>query len=191
VRFFGNPAFHILVAVLHTAVTAEGFVANPGPHAGKRNGNLVSRAGRVGADGAVHERVCFILVDLAPLRSRDGGNENIWIIRGNGGHGEDVAIPRIHHHSGSATDDTQGLLDDVLDFRINGEIGIITLHGLATADLALNDAFGIPLQDAGSGFAFELVVEKKLKLGFSFDVGFVKLKSRRSGSLSSSCGEPT
>ena len=63
-----------------------------------------------------------------------------------------------------------------MDFRIDREIGIVALHWLAAADLALDDALGISLQNSGSGFAFELLVQKKLELGFALEVGFVEIE---------------
>ena len=63
-----------------------------------------------------------------------------------------------------------------MDFRIDGQISVVALHRLAAADLALDDAFGISLQDSGAGFAFEVLVEKKLELGFAFDVGLVEIE---------------
>ena len=168
---------------MNAAVTTEGFLSHAGAHAGEGNGNLVGRTGRVSANGAVHERIGLVLVDLCPLRSGNGWDEHIRIIRGDRCHGEDIAIPRIDDHGGAATNDAKGLLGDELDFCIDREIGIVTLHGLAAADLSLDDAFGISLQDSGSGFAFELLVEEKLELGFPLEVGFVEIEVAQVGEL--------
>ena len=181
--FFSDPAAHVFVAVLNAAVAAEGFLAQTGSHSGEGDGHLVGRTGRVGADGAVYERIGLVLVDLCPLRSGNGWDEHIRIIRGDGCHGEDIAIAGIHNHGGASTDDAQGLLGDVLDFRINRQIGVVALHGFAAADLPLDDALGISLQDAGAGLAFEMLVQEKLELGFALDVGFVEIEVAKVGQL--------
>ena len=179
--FFSYPALHVFVAVLNAAVAAEGFLPQTGAHSGEGDGNLVGRTGRVGADGAVHEGIGLVLVDLCPLRGGNGWDEHIRIIRGDGCHGEDIAIPGIDDHGGASTDDAQGLLGDVLDFRINRQIGVVALHGFAAADLPLDDAFGISLQDACAGLAFELLVQEKLELGFALNIGFVEIEVAKVG----------
>ena len=57
-----DPASHILVAVLDAAVAGEGTVAHASAQARESDRNLIGRAGSVGADGAVEERVGLVLV---------------------------------------------------------------------------------------------------------------------------------
>ena len=172
----GDPAAHVFVAVLDAAVAGEGFAIEAGAEACEGDRDFVGRARRIGADGAVDERVGGILVDRVPIGRGDRGDENIGIVGGDGGHGEDVAVAGIEDHSGSATYDAQGLLGEVLDFRIDGEIDIATLDWLAAADFAFDDALGVAAHDAGAGLALEVLVQIQLELGFAFDIGLVEIE---------------
>ena len=68
-----------------------------------------------------------------------------------------------------------------MDFRINRQIGVVALDGFAAADLSLDDAFGISLQDACAGLAFELLVQEELELGFALNIGFVEIEVAKVG----------
>ena len=179
--FFRDPAAHVFIAVLNTAVAGEGFVLEARAHAGEGDGNFVGGARRVGADGAVDHGIGFFLVDLVPIRGGDRGDENIRIVGRHRGHGEDVAIARIEDHGGTAADDAQGLLGDRLDFCIESEVDIIPLDGFAPAAFALDHALGVAAKNAGAGLALEVLVHGKLDLGLSFHIGLVKVERAQVG----------
>ena len=60
------------------------------------------------------------LLRAKPVLRGDRGDEFVWIVGRNGGHGQDVAVVRIDNDGGGATDDPQRLLDNILDARVNG-----------------------------------------------------------------------
>ena len=179
--FFRDPAAHVFVAVLHAAVAGEGFFIQPGTQTREGDGDFVSRARRVGADGSVDHRVGLVLVDLVPIAGGDRGDENIRVVGGNRGHGKDVPIARIENHRSSAADHAQSFLGDALYFGINGQVDIVALNGLPTTCFALDDALGIAAEDASAGLAFELLVQEKLDLGFSLHIGLVKIERSEVG----------
>ena len=174
-----DPALHVLVAVLDSARTVELLATDPRADARKRGAELEGGAGRVGVDGPVHERIGGVLGELLPVGLGNGGDELVGIERGNRGHGEDFAVVGIKDHRGPAADDTQRLLDDLLDAGIDGQADLGSLLWLDARGLPVDHPVRVALEETRAGGAPQHVVVGRLDLCLPLDVGLVKVELRR------------
>ena len=76
-------------------------IEDAGVHGGDGGDGLERGAGRVlGLDGAVEERGGGVTVEDLPFVGGDGGDEDVGIEGGVGGHGDDVAVGDIENDRG-------------------------------------------------------------------------------------------
>ena len=64
-----------------------------------------------------------------------------------------------------------------MDAGIDGQPDIAARHGVPVADLALDDALGVALQDACSGRAAEVIIQGQFELRFALGVGLVVVEA--------------
>ena len=173
-----HPALHVLVAVLDAARAVEILVPDACANTRQRGAELEGGSGRIGVDGTVHERIGWILGKLIPVGLGDGGDELVGIERGNRRHCQDLAGVGIHDDRRPAADDTQRLLDDLLDAGVDGQVDLGARLGLDPGGLAVDHTARIALEEARAGSAAQHVIVSLLDLRFPLDVGLVEVELR-------------
>ena len=128
----------------------------------ERGDHLVGGAGRVGAlHRLVGQRAVLVLGQGAVVRPRDAAHEEVRVVGGRGGDGDEIAVLHVHHHHGRAFS-LEPLLDEIREPVVAGELDVLARRALVTAQFAHHSAGGVDLDPAGAGLAAQLVLEARL-----------------------------
>ena len=101
---------------------------------------------------------------------RDCRDKVVWIVVGDGSHGEDFAGIGIHNDGSASSNSTENILRDVLNMSVNGELNFGTFEGGLVIVSGDDFAFFVPDENPLSTFSLKKLIHGEFNAGDSFHV---------------------
>ena len=159
VAFAGDPAFHVVVAVVDTPTAVEATFLSAVETSCERGGDFRSRSRIVWIDRPIEHWTAGILDVAVVVLGIDRGNELVWIERGHRGNRQHITGLRIGDHGSPAADGPQRILSDHLNARIDGQVDVRSRLGRFVLDIAgLETALDVTHQHPLARLPLEQVV---------------------------------